>query len=444
MPINRTVLVYDYGQFVELAVTLAKQFARVLYFAPWLAGGNPTSRLLRVGQGMEGIERIDEIWPHLGDIDLVVFPDVYEPGLQEYFLSLGKRVWGCRGGAELELDRVKSKETSKKLGIDIPPYTVLTGFDALRAHLKTHKDRWVKISNTRGDMETFHSPDYAKIEERLDELEHSLGAKKKVMEFLVEDGVRPAVEVGYDGYTIDGKFPHDALVGVEVKDEAYLGRTMRYRALPEQVQSVNDKLAPALKRYGYRGFLSTEIRCKGGKAYLIDPCCRCGSPPSELYQVMIANLGEVLWEGSGGIVVEPEYRAKWGAMIKLNSEWASDNWQHVSFPKSIRDKVKLHNATIIDGQYYVIPHLDRRAAIGAVIGMGDTAQAAIDDCRRTAEKIEGYAIEKPIAALDKAREDLAKIVGSDKPKSPLERKAEALRRAGKISDTQFDRMVARG
>ena len=106
--------------------------------------------------------------------------------------------------------------------------------------------------------------------------------------------------------------------------------------------------------------------------------------------------------------------------------------------------MKLHNATVIDGEYYVIPHIDGRSHIGAVVGMGDTAEAAIEDCKAAAEKIEGYDIVKPVAALEKAQEDLAKIVGPEKKQSPLERKVESLRRSGRISDRQADKMMARG
>lgn len=440
----KTVLIFDYGQFIELAITLSKQFGRTLYFAPWVDGGNPTSNTLRIGQGFEGVERIAEIWPYLNEIDLFVFPDVYEAGLQKYLASIGKRVWGCRSGGELELDRVKSKEISKTLGIDIAPYTEIVGFDALRRHLKTHDDQWVKISRTRGDMETFGAPDYTAVEQRLDGLEHSLGAKKKIMDFIVEDAVNDATEVGYDGYTIDGKFPQGALVGVEVKDKAYAGRTMRYAALPGKVKSVNQKLVPALKRYGCRTFISTEIRCNSDGAFLIDPCMRCGSPPSEIYMDMIANLGEILYEGADGIVIEPEYTARCGVMVVLMAEWASENWQHVSFPAAIRDQVKLHNATMIDGEYYVIPHVDKRAKIGAVVGTGDTMEAAIEDCRAAAEQVKGHTIDMALDALDQAAEQLEDVIGPDKPPSALERKATALHRAGKISDRQLEKMIARG
>lgn len=440
---SKTALVYDYGQFVELAATLSKQFGRVLYFAPWVHGGSPTSKMLRIGQGVEGVERVEEIWPYVDDVDLFVFPDVQEPELQIYLAAQGKRVWGCRGGAELELDRAASKEIAKRRGIDIAPYAVVTGVEALRSFLKKNKDQWVKISGTRGDMETFHSPDYDEIEEQIDELAHKLGPKKNIMEFICEQGISPAVEVGYDGYTIDGKFPNASLVGVETKCKAYVGKTMRYAQLPRQVKEINEKLSPVLKGYGYRGFLSTEIRCTKDAAYLIDPCCRCGSPPSELYQVMIENLAEVIWEGADGLVVEPEYKAKYGAMVLLQSEWAADNWQHVSFPPKLRENVKLHNLTVIDGEHYVIPFVDRRTQIGAVVAMGETEDEAIRECKKIADEVKGHMIEKPVAALDEAREHLDKIVGSDRPASPLERKAEALLRSGKISPKQHERMVAR-
>jgi hypothetical protein len=293
-------LIYDNGIFAELAVTLAKSFGRVIYYTPWTSG-MPKSNPLMIGYGLEGVERVASPWGVVDEVDLWIFPDVYEGELQEYLVKQGKRVWGCRMGSELEIDRPKSKEQSKKLGIDIGPYKVVRGLDALRKHLKANDDQWVKISGTRGDMETFGAPTYARVETRLDELEHNLGAMKKVMEFTVEQGIPDAVETGYDGYVIDGEYPKGAMTGVEIKDEAYVMKVTSYAKLPKQVQSVNDKLKPALKRYGYRGFISTEVRCtKDGKAYLIDPCCRLGSPPSELYQNLIANIAEVMWYGAEG------------------------------------------------------------------------------------------------------------------------------------------------
>ena len=439
---SKTALVYDNGVFTEIAVTLAKSFGRVLYYVPWTSG-LPKSNELLIGKGVEGIERISDPWAYFDDVDIWIFSDVYEADLQQWLHDRGKRVWGCRHGAELEINRPLSKEKSKKLGIDIGPYKVITGLDALRKHLKANKDQWVKISGTRGDMETFGSKSYEKVEPRLDELEHKLGALKKIMEFTVEDGIPDAVEVGYDGYTIDGMFPRNAIAGVEVKDEAYIMKTLRWSELPDQVRSVNEKLSPALKQYGYRGFISTEIRCtEDGKAYLIDPCCRAGSPPAELYQVMIENLAEVIWYGAEGVMIEPEFKAKWGAQVLLISEWADQNWMHVSFPDKIRDHVKLRNFCMIEGEYYVIPQWTGCAEIGAVVALGDTPEQAIKECKRLCELVEGHLLTKPVDALDLARQQLDEVL-PDKPKSKEQAKAEQAFKAGKISDRQYEKILAR-
>lgn len=441
---SKCCLIWDNGIFTEIAVTLAKDFGRVLYYVPWTSG-MPKSNALMIGEGIDGVERVASPWSYYDQIDIWIFPDVYEGDLQDWLTAQGKRVWGCHGGAELEIDRPTSKEASKKLGIDIGPYKVITGLDALRKHLKANDDQWVKISGTRGDMETFGAKTYEKVETRLDELEHNLGALKKVMKFTVEQGINDAVETGYDGYCIDGKFPRAAMTGVEVKDEAYLMKTVRWAELPEQVRTVNEKLAPALKRYGYRGFISTEVRCTDdGKAYLIDPCCRAGSPPNELYQVMMTNMAEAIWYGTEGIVIEPDFKAKWGAEVLLISEWADQNWMHVSFPEEIRENVKLRNFCVIDGEYYVIPQWTGSAEIGAVVALGDTPDQAIAEVKRICDLVEGHLLSKPVDALDIAREQLDEILCEDKPKSKAQRKAEALHRQGKISDKQFDKMMAKG
>ena len=441
---SKTCLIWDNGVFAEIAVTLSKSFGRVLYYVPWTSG-MPKSNALLIGEGIDGVERVASPWGHYDEIDIWIFPDVYEGELQQWLVDQGKRVWGCRLGAELEIDRPTSKEASKKADIDIGPYKVIKGLAKLRAHLKANDDQWVKISGTRGDMETFGAKTYEKVEPRLDELEHNLGALKKIMEFTVEEGINDAVETGYDGFVIDGKFPKTAMTGVEVKDEAYLMKIVRWSELPEQVRTVNEKLSPLLKKYGYRGLISTEVRCtKDGKAYLIDPCCRAGSPPNELYQVNMTNLAEVIWYGSEGILVEPDFKAKWGAEVLLISEWADENWMHVSFPEEVRENVKLRNFCMIEDEYYVIPQWTGCAEIGAVVAIGDTPDEAIAEVKRICELVEGHLLDKPVDALDIAREQLEQVLGPDKPESKEQRKARELYKAGKISDRQLDKMMAKG
>jgi hypothetical protein len=223
---SKTALVWDNGIFTEIAVT-ARQ------------GLRPGAVLRALDQRHAEVERADDRRGpgrhRARRLALVAFrrdrhldfPRRLRGRAAELACKQGKRVWGCRRGAELEIDRPTSKEACRKLGIDIGPYKVIEGLDALRKHLKANDDQWVKISGTRGDMETFGAKSYEKVEPRLDELEHNLGALKKVMKFTVEQGINDAIETGYDGYCIDGKFPKGAMTGVEVKDEAYLMKTVR-------------------------------------------------------------------------------------------------------------------------------------------------------------------------------------------------------------------------
>lgn len=438
---SKTALIWESGIFVSIAERLAKDFGRVLYWAPYQTG-YPTSRPALVGSGLDGVERVLDPWQHIDDVDIVVFPDCYDPGVQVYLAKHGKRVWGSRLGAEMENSRVKAKEMMAKRGIEIGPYKVVTGMEALRKYLKRKPNVYVKIDCFRGDMETFFAPSYDRIEQRLDEIEHRLGASKKIKEFIVEDAVDDAVETGYDGFSIDGQFPKTGLVGVEKKDKAYVGRVMRYKDMPHDVTDVNDKLSPLFKGYNYRGFWSTEIRStKDSHAYPIDMTARCGSPPSELYQEMIGNISEIIWQGSDGVLVEPEWTADWGAEVLLHSSWANSNWAHVKFPKEVKDNVKLRNYCVIEGETYIIPLELGMPEIGSVVATGKTAAKAIAEAKRIAELVESHEMEAPVEAMDEALDDLTEILGEDKPASKEQTKAETAMKAGKISQRQFEKLA---
>ncbi len=407
---SKSCCVVDNGLFVELAVTLAKNFGQVYYYSPW-QGAFPKSNSLLVGSGLDEITRVNNIWPLLEEVDLWVFPDVYDGNLQHHLADdLGKHVWGSRLGDRLELDRLYSKKLLKSVGIPIGHYTHVKGLHNLREHLKTRDNQYVKISKTRGDMETFHAKDYSTIEPRLDELEHSLGAKKHTMDFVAEDAIDDAVEVGYDGYCVDGQFPAQAMCGIEIKDKGYVGVIRSQFDMPRAITSANLRIATTLEDYQYRNFLSLEMRItKDGTGYVIDPCMRMGSPPGELAQLMYTNLADILWYGSQGVLVEPQVAGKWGAELLIHSEWADKNWQAISFPEEIRENVKFRNLTKIGGRYYVVPQSVGLPEIGAVVATGSTMEEAIAKVHDLARQVNGYFVELFPDSLDSAQEEVDKL-----------------------------------
>jgi hypothetical protein len=405
---QQTVCVVDNGLFPELAVKLAKDFGKTYYMSSWLTAF-PRSNELLIGAGIPGVTRIDSIWPIINEVDLFVFPDIFHGPLQVFLRRIGKRVWGSALGENLEIMRGLSKRWLRDLGLPVGPYRQIRGLANLRAYLKENENQYVKISRTRGDMETFHAKNYKLIEPRLDELEHSFGARKAVAEFIVEEPIDPAIEVGYDGFTIDGQFPKAALFGVEIKDTAYLGNVVDYQSLPAGVRTVNQGLSKFFLDMNYRGFYSSEIRVKNGTPYLIDPCCRMASPPGELYTYMIDNLADILWRGSIGEVIEPEYNGTWGAQLVMRSPWAEQNWQPVEFPASMRDNVKLHYLTMIDGRHYYVPQQIEMPEIGSVVASGTSADDAMNKCVKLAEKVQGYGIKFQFDTLEQAAADMRKL-----------------------------------
>jgi hypothetical protein len=389
---KKSVLVVDNGLFLHFAESIAESFGTVYYWSPWVCSF-PKSNSLIVGQGVPGVTRVKSIDEVVDDVDLIVFLDVGYDQMQARLARSGKLVWGARLGEQLELDRIFAKEQAADLDIPIGPYQVLKGVADLRGYLKENNDQFVKVSTLRGDAETFYSPEYRMVEPRLDELEYVLGARKNWTDFIVEAAIHDAIEIGYDGYTVDGMFPKKSLFGVEIKDKGYLGQVVPYDGLPAALIDCNAKLSPYLREMDYRGIFSCEVRVKGSDYFFLDPCCRMPSPPGELYGVMISNWADILWEGATGELVQPNYVAKWGAVLIMMSEWSREHWQPVDYPDAIADFVRLKNYAVIDGQRYVIPQtVCPMDILGCVVGTGDTPEAAIRKTQRNAEQVEGLGI----------------------------------------------------
>jgi predicted RNase H-like HicB family nuclease len=405
---KKSVLVYDNGLFIELAIKLSKTYKKVYYYVPW-KNGFPRRNSAQIGQGVPGIERVLNFFEYIDKVDIIVFPDVYDGDLQKFLIEKGYKVFGSNGGEDMELYREDMKELMKSLNLPVNPYKVITGIEDLREYLKQNKNVWVKINMFRGEMETFHSIDYKYIEPVLDQLEHNMGPMKYVQDFIVEEAIDDAVEIGYDGYTIDGEFPTQSLVGIEIKDLGYVGKFIKYKELPGVITDFNNAIKPTIKQYDYKGFYSTELRVgKDKKAYMIDLCARAGSPPNEVYQEVYKNLDEIIWNGAHGKCIDPIPAGKYALEVLIHSSWADKNWQPIEFPEKYRDNIKFRNLTIIKGRYYVVPCAVGLPEIGAIVAVGDSIQEVIDKIKEIAETVKGHYITIPLESIDQAIEEATK------------------------------------
>ena len=401
---TKTVMIIDNGLFISFARMLSKGFKKTYYACPWQSSFPRTQQIL-VGDGFDDIERVKFPLDKADEVDLWIFLDLYHSDLQCYLESQGARVWGARRGEELELHRWEFKQYLKRIGLPVQPMDHICGIDALKEFLKTVKNKYVKTSFVRGDFETFRHDNYELSKPRINELEHCLGPAGLNYEFIVEDEIPNAVEVGYDGFTIDGQWPSHAMQAYEVKDCGMIGCALPYEKLAAPVKEVNTKLSLALKGYNYRGFLSTEIRyTKDKKPYFIDPCCRLGTPSNELLQVLFDNWQEVLWYGAEGKLIPPRVKSKYAVMAVICSEWAVNDWQALHYPAALDDFVKLRFHTRINVKDYVAPQPVGLPDLGGVVGSGNTLLEAIAECKERACKIKGYQVKCELGAIDKALE----------------------------------------
>lgn len=409
--IEKTCCVVDHGLFVELALRLSRDFSRVLYHTPW-SRGFPVLNDCIIGDGFDEIERCDDIFDHLNEIDLFVFPDIQDSGLQLHLEEMGKPVWGSRKGDSLELGRTKFLETLRDLNLPVPGYMNVRGMAELRKVLKDRHDKYIKLSRFRGSMETWHHVNYALSEPMLDSLALRFGAAQNHVPFLVCDPVETDLEVGYDGYCVDGEFPKLAVQGYEVKDKAYIASVQKYEDLPKEITIINEAFRPILRGFRYRNFLSTEIRVKDGQSFFIDPCCRCPSPATEAQLELYENLGEIIWNGSQGVLSEPELTGQFAVEAMIYHTDDAEHWRTLEIPDPVRQWVKLHKVCKMDGRYHIPPMEPHHEEIGAVVGIGDTIEDAIEHLKTVAEALK----DQPVSIKTDALYDAIKEVHSAEEK----------------------------
>ena len=405
--IARTICILENGLFQSFAHRMARDFDRVLYWKPWVTSfSHPNDRY--TGTGYEGIERVDSWLEHIDEVDVWAFPDIGYAPEQAYLRSLGKQVWGAGYGEELELLRGETKELMEDVGLPVQPWEWLTGMKSLRQFIKKNPGWHVKVSTTRGLTESFHAIDYDLVKPKLDSLEHELGGRAEVQEFIVEEGI-DGIESGYDGFFV-GDFPKTAQVGIEVKDAGFLCALLPYARIPKEVREVNDKLKPTLQKYGYTGSFSTEVRINKGKGYCIDFTCRSASPAGETMQELFLNYGEIVEAVSRGELVEPVIKDKFAAQAMLTSSFADENWLPIEIPKEIRNQVKLYHSCMVGDQEFIIPGEYDMAEIGSVVATGRTIDEAIKKVGEYAEQVKAFGLKCRTDVLEGAKADLLKTI----------------------------------
>lgn len=379
-----TALVIDHGLFISTARRLAKEFKRVLYYRP-AEDGFPRINDCIIGSGFPDIEKCEDIWKVKDDVDCFVFPDIGFSGLQLELEKQGFPVWGSRNADSLEIYRQKFHRILKETGLPVPKFVVIKGCAKLREHLKDQEDKYLKISQFRGSMETTHWRSWDLDEGFLDLLACRFGASKELIPFMVFDKLDTEIEIGSDTYSVDGAWPSLMLNGLEHKDKGYIGAVTKKEDMPDVLTEVLDAFGPILAKYRCRNQWSTEVRVVDGKGYFTDPTPRGGLPSTASQLAAWKNFGDIVWRGAHGELVDPEPSCKYTAECMISGKSKKEQWPVVELPKELEDWTAFGNCCMIDGRI-VFPADDSHGDdLGWLVATGDTLEELIDNLKGHAD-----------------------------------------------------------
>lgn len=377
-------LVLDSGVFCDLANALAEGGKhQVLYHTGWSDDPYPKIQDIAAGTNYQYLTKVRDLSTvDFSTLDCVVCFNVHR---NDEIITLKKQypnlsIVGSGKGKVLEEDREGLKKWCKVLGLDVQPYEVVIGLEALEAYTKIHKDVFVKLDIFRSSLETVHIDDYASAVKQhiFENMRQEFGPVfSKTIKFIVEDAIQSDVEIGFDGFfTPEGGYLNQCLIGYEYNKGPYLARVFDTDAMPEPIQETMDAFAPILKRMDYRGPLSTEEKClPNGKHYLLDFCARLLAPGSSAYPYVIKNWVQLIYDVGLGQEATIDFKYPWVGALPLHSLEGEKNYVWIEVDKKYRDVIRYHNVCSDGTDYFSVKGTDGMVCL---VAGGETPEEVID------------------------------------------------------------------
>ena len=410
-----SVLVYDSaGLYISLAERLTKEFETVYYFCDWKGAEMfPKSYKKNLGQGIPNVVRLDSFQQGKYLADFIFFPDCQHGDEQ---MDLQVHSIPCFGGGsatKLENNRRFFKEKLEGWNLPVGEYEIENGIDNLMENLEK-KDLsepvFVKISDTRGDMETKGVKDIVNARSYFAKKKLDMGINGDTRDFIIEKYLE-GLECGIDTICVRGQMIKKVQFGVEGKDVSYYARMVDIDSLPKGMKDINDKISEYIKENNVSTFVCTENRINNRKFYFTDATIRCGLPPIEMQMTNWINLGEMLRDGANGICTEPKYQKEYACQLILTlqpKDEVIERELRVTFDKKYKDNIHFYNYCMKDGDVYIIPMKEVGHNICcSVVGLGDTFQEAKEQLYEIASTIDTDYLNMDKHAFDDMDEEIA-------------------------------------
>ncbi len=392
--------VIDHGVYFPVAQRLARDAKKVYYHTPNGEAFKTFSKMV-LGYGHGDVEWTDDFWKHKSEIDAFVFPDLGDAGLQLELESQGFPIWGSKDAAIYEDHRGLWIKTCHELGLPMPKTHVIKGITNLTLFFAENLGEvfHVKISQFRGDMETWRACEPSQIQNKLDTLAMKFGPWKESIVFYVQEPVETDIESGADTYSIHGQWPDKIVLGYERKGQSYFATWKERSEMPEEVWKVNEALTKLLADKRYCNLVSTEVRINDDGSYLLDPCFRTPSPAGEEELELYGNFTEIVYRGAMGEMVQPEMTAKFCGEAVIAYTGDRDGWKSVRVPEEVRQWVKLYACGYEDGAFHFPPNQDPEA-IGCAVALADTPEGVLDGLKALREALKDSAVDVQIEPIN--------------------------------------------
>ena len=387
-------LVYDTGLFCEQANALwQKEGDTVWFYSPYI-NKEPKSADGLIGKNFEHLTKVFYFEDYVEKADCIVFFDVLGNdrcnSLRKQYPN--KSIWGAGLGERLENDRILLKEWCKELELQVSPYIEIKGLKNLEEHLKTHKNKYVKINIFRGDTESFFAKDFEYVKMEINRNRFALGPNEEEFSFIVEDEIKSDVEVGVDTI-FNGTEYVGGFMGYELHKNLYVAKQFKtIEELPISLYETMDSFKPLFAKMNYRGAFSTEEKIVDKEHnYFIDACCRLPNPLSALYPVMIENWAEVVYKVGKGEAVELDIKHKYVGAFGLSSLAAKDNYVKVEIDPKYRDKVRYQMVCGGKNGNYSCPGWE---VVAILVAGGDSVDEVLEGLKEASKGVDAHFLDK--------------------------------------------------
>lgn len=386
----------DNGNYTYVAPYLKKYFDEVKYFNRW-GCSFPKIGAMKIGDGIDGVEKVMSWENHISDSDIIFFTDIYFRDTANMLIDMGKKVWGSGNMETQERDRGLFLDTLEAAGLPIAKTTIVKGISELKDALKGRKEAFIKISEYRGIKETWKFIDMRFADALISELELLLGIYKETIPIFIQEPVGD-LEYGIDPIVSKCNLAGNMPIGVEDKDCQYFMKFDKFVNLPTKLQEVHTKYLDQVKKTDakdYCGHLSTEVRVdSNGVNYFGDVTPRNGSPSSASMYYGCDNFGDIIEGVLDGNPVDFSVKHKYVVEIILETK-CMDKWNPIYFDDKYKDQIFLSAYAVQDGYTYKCPPnqtFDHSDWVGSVCGGGESIEEAVDNAKEAAANIDAFGL----------------------------------------------------